>query len=156
MLASFWQESLEHYRRVKASLAGLAKKTAPIDFAHGYNLASLLAEKIELKLELERAYASRDKTALEALVRRIPGTIKLIDNLLASFRRQWYRRNKPQGFEPIQIRLAGSKQRYAELRQRLSELLAGKVQLIPELEELPDSHGGGWNWRHFASASSII
>jgi hypothetical protein len=61
----------------------------------------------------------------------------LLGEVDASFRQLWLTRNKPQGLEVLQIRIAGLIRRYEELRQRIAELLAGKIAVIDELEERP-------------------
>ena len=154
--ADFWPKAAAHFGQLFQKLPAMSRKTTPIDFDHAVNLAACLLEKVQLGLELEQAYASRDPAALKQVGGRIPRMIRTIDKLLGSFRRQWYRRNKPLGFETMQIRLGGLKQRYLELKQRLEELSAGKISGIPELEELPDGPACGWNWRSLASGSVIL
>jgi hypothetical protein len=61
--------------------------------------------------------------------------LRALDTVLDSFRRQWHRRNKPFGFETIQYRLGGERQRFLELGDRLGELISGKVESIPEFDE---------------------
>ena len=79
--------------------------------------------------------------------RLIPGVIRALDRVLASFRRQWHRRNKPFGFETIQVRLGGQRQRWLEMGTRLDELLAGAAQSMPELDERPPTPSA---WTHLA------
>ena len=67
----------------------------------------------------------------------IPEMRQRIDNVQVSFRRQWFRRNKPHGFETIQLRLGGLKERFTELDRRIAEWLDGTYPTIPELEERP-------------------
>ena len=68
------------------------------------------------------------------------------------------RKNKPEGFEALQIRLAGQVARHEELARRVTELLDGKVEQIPELDAVPEKPRGGVraNYRNLASGSVIL
>ncbi|MFB3890999.1 MAG: hypothetical protein ACE15C_03140 [Phycisphaerae bacterium] len=151
--ATTWEKAVARYEGVIANLAPVAKRTTPIDFAHAVNLARYLLAKVKLRFALEKAYAAHDRDGLAAVRAEVPKVNRLIDNLLASYRRQWYARNKPHGFEVIQIRLAGLKQRNLELSERLTELLAGKITEIPELLEAPTKEGFPWTYKRIASGS---
>ena len=148
--------TLRAYRRTLAAFPPAQQATEPIDLAHGATLLRCLALKLTRAIALDRAYTTRRRTELAAVRRQVPVVIRSIDDLLASFRRQWFRRNKPQGFEVIQVRLGALKQRYLELAQRLAELSAGQITRIPELEETAGAARRWWQWRHLASASSIL
>jgi hypothetical protein len=79
------------------------------------------------------------------------------DLLAASWRRGWMRRNKPQGYEVIQLRLAQQATRHRELARRIDELLTGEVTTIPELEDRPrEAKGMGVGWRFLASGSASL
>ena len=151
-----WPQTLRAYRRTLTALKSSQHITEPIDMAHGCAFLRCLVAKLTLALDLDRAYASRSKASLAAVRRQVPGVIRSIDDLLVSFRRQWFRRNKPQGFEVIQVRLGGLKERYVELSQRLPDLSAGRIAGIPELEETAGPAHRWWQWRSLASASSIL
>ncbi len=51
------------------------------------------------------------------------------------FRAQWYKENKPHGFNVQDIRLGGLIMRMTDCRDRLNDFLSGAVGCIPELEE---------------------
>jgi hypothetical protein len=154
--AGYWGKAAAHFEDLRAKLAPVAGKTEPLDFAHAEVLAACMSAKIQLGLELEKAYAARDAAAIKKVAAAVPRVARTIDKLLASFRRQWYRRNKPLGFETVQIRLGGLKQRYVELKARLEELAAGKIHSIPELDELPGGQAVGWTWRSVATGTLIL
>jgi hypothetical protein len=154
--ADFWPGVRDHYRKVMASLAPQAGVSEPIDFAHLHTVVALLHAKVELALKLDAAYAGRDRAGLRHVAEAVPGVQQAIDRALASFRRQWTRRNKPHGFETIQIRLGGQKARYDELALRIRELLDGKAETIPELEESPPENCASSHWRRAAAATTIL
>jgi len=122
-------------------------------------MATFLARKIELRLMLDKAYARGDRTGLRAVVKAVPAVIAALDRLDEAFRAQWLRRNKPFGLEVIQIRFAGQKRRYQELAQRIGEFLAGRIDRIEELENLPDqplTNGLRGEYRALAAGTDIL
>lgn len=154
--ASHWTKAAEHFASLAAGLAVHAKRTTPVDMAHAAALAQCLHQKVKLGLGLESAYASRNREELKKVAEETIAMVRCIDRVLASFRRQWLARNKSFGFETIQLRLGGLKQRYAELRERIEELLDGRIGSIEELEQDAHSPACGWTWRAIASSSSIL
>ncbi len=113
-----------------------AAGTGAADLEHALRLALALQEKVALRLKLIRAYPSRDRARLEEVREDAGGVADAMEQLSESFRRQWYRRNKPQGFEELQCRLAGQSVRHRELQKRIDELLSGETDSIPELDEV--------------------
>jgi hexosaminidase len=130
----FWKETLVKYNNIKKQLSRY-KKGDDDSISHAILIVDTLSKKIDLKIKLERAYLKHDKRQLQNAKRLIPEMIKSTDKLLSSFRENWHLRNKPFGFEVIQIRLAGQKERFKELDNRIKEYLAGRIDSIPELEE---------------------
>ena len=61
--------------------------------------------------------------------------LKYLDLFYEAFREQWYKENKPHGFEVQDARLGGLKQRLLNSRRILKEYAEGKLSSIPELEE---------------------
>lgn len=135
--AGYWDGFLARARAVEQGLAATPRHAGIIDLDHAYRLARALGAKVQLAKDLGAAYAARSRPGLENVRAAIPDLLQRLDELLVSFRRQWMRRNKPQGFETIQLRLGGLKERYRELDRRLGEWLDGTCPDIPELEERP-------------------
>lgn len=142
-----WLNAARRYARITRRLRPLRDVTEPVDIAHVLTLMAFLRKKIELNTQL-------DAGAFDQI--KIKPVVRALDQLLASFRRQWFRRNKPQGFEPIQVKLGGQKQRYAELALRLEELAAGKITNIPELDEHPATPmPTPWGWNDLTTAGNL-
>ncbi len=131
----FWKLAREHYFAVADDLDRHVGQVEPVDLDHVATIAKFLAAKIDFRMNLEEMYAARDRSQLQRLMPEIGKLEGLIDQLQGTFRRQWYRKNKPFGFEVIQIRLAGLRERYREVGRLLSELLQSKRDRIPELDE---------------------
>ena len=152
-----WVKAADKYRNLLEKLSPHAETTEPMDLAHLVSVVRLLLAKVELRMQLEAAYAAGDRPALSAVADRIPQVIEAVDEAMASFRRQWYRRNKPHGFDTMQIRLGGLRQRFLELRQRIDEFVAGEIDSIAELDEPPAGKGGALikNWQTIAAAGLV-
>ena len=131
----YWPNVVSKAKQMAKELSVHADTVAPIDLAYALDAAEYLKRRTELTLELEKSYLSNDKASLGEVRKLVPGIIESIDALLISLRRQWLRRNKPFGLEVLQQRFGGTKQRYLELDQRLSELIAGEIGEIPELAQ---------------------
>jgi len=136
-----------NYEKMIQSLESPARDNKNANINHGKLLAEVIIMKLELRQALLKAYATRDRKGLEA-VRKImvPGLVSALKTLLLTFRAQWMKRNKPFGFEIIQLRLNGLIGRYEELALRIHELNRGKVQAIAELDERAPKEHGGVKW----------
>ena len=159
----YWEKAREHFQEVVQSLEPHRYTEEPVDLAHASALARFLLAKIDCRQRLEAAYESQDMVGLEALAADIPGIMDLADELAASFRRQWLRRNKPFGLEVMQTRLAGQRARYAELERALRAVVSGESERIAELDEglsIPKGALSGlWIWgvySRLATSSSIL
>jgi hypothetical protein len=158
-----WARAVEHYRALAAALAAHRGTVEPVDLDHGAALANLLAAKLEFRARLEEAYAARNHGQLQSLFSEAARLVALIEEVEITFRRQWLRRNKPFGLEVMQVRFGGLRQRYMEIGRLLRELVGGKRDSIPELDEglslskeaLANLHMSS-RWRGLATASSIL
>ena len=131
----YWIKAAAGASQLVEKLSVHSETVSPIDLAYALNVVEYLKIRIELTLKLETAYLADDKVGLSEVRKLIPGVVEAIDALLVSLRRQWLRRNKPFGLETIQQRFGGTKQRYLELDQRLSELIADEIDEISELAQ---------------------
>jgi hypothetical protein len=110
-----------------------------------------------VRAQLVAAYDARDRAALAGVREAALTLAPDFDLLAASWREGWMRRNKPQGFEVIQLRLAQQAARHRELALRIEELLRGVVASIPELDNRPrEVKGTGVGWRFLASGSTSL
>ena len=152
-----WMEIRDHFVRLASELDGIGGSVAAGDLNHARLLADILARKITLRVQLVAAYDARDRSALTAVREAALALAPGFDALEASWRQGWMRRNKPQGFEVIQIRLAQQAARHRELARRIEELLSGAIEAIPELDDRPpEAKGTGCGWRFLASGSTNL
>lgn len=152
-----WPNVAANYARLARKLARFKDVAEPVDLAHAVTLLQFVQAKIRLNQTVDAAYASRAPQDFAAAGRQLKAVLRKLDRLHASFRRQWYRRNKPFGFETLQIRLGGQRQRLLELGTRLEDLAAGRCASIPELDDIPGRTIGycSGNWRTLAAAGIL-
>lgn len=118
-------------------------------------LLEVLSVKCDLGIRLRKAYASRDRQKLQHFAEEdIPMLIGLVDELYVAYRAQWLADNKPFGLEIQENRFGGLLLRLRSCKDRISDLLAGRVQRIEELEVkqeafVEDSVGKAINFNHF-------
>ena len=98
-------------------------------------LCRVLEIKAELGIRTHEAYFKRDMDALRALIGDYRELERRLERFHAAFQAQWFRENKPHGFDVQDIRLGGLTRRVASCRARLEALLGGRVDRIEELEE---------------------
>ena len=125
-----------------------------------YRLCDLLAVKSELGKKIRAAYNSGDKEELRKLVAEIKKCEVKLDRFYPSFAEVWKRENKPFGFEVQDARLGGLKRRLITVRERLTEYLDGKADVIPELEETLLKHdelvlASDGVWTRIVSANNV-
>ena len=98
--------------------------------------AKLMEYKFDLGVKTRRAYKSGDKKELKRLAKKIyPIVIKKVKAFYLTFREQWYKENKPNGFEIQDIRFGGLMNRLTNCRRLLLDYLSGKVDRLEELDQ---------------------
>ncbi len=150
-----WLEIRDRYAKLSSKIARMEKAElgAGDVWAAGL-LAEVLTKKISLRLKLEKAYKDRDEEKLRELIIDCAVMVKTIERWDAAFSAMWHRRNKPQGLEMIQMRIAGVARRYREVQQRLEMIITGAVEKIDELEVQPGEMLSYLPTNHAAVASA--
>jgi hypothetical protein len=130
------------------------------NLAHAQRICRAVSGKAALTDAVLRAYGSSDLLAVETAAARIAPLREDLRLLAASFRHIWLSRNKPQGLEVLQIRLAGLDARLQELDTRLTDYIEGRIATIPELAanmpSAPKGSVGRTSYRYLASGSLIL
>ena len=155
--SDFWARTIKSYQNLQPRLARLAEEDQAVDFAFAHALCVAGLLKMQLRKNLEDAYKNRDNRLLEAVRRDVPGVADAMVRFMDAFRAQWMRRNKPQGLETMQRRLACVVERLRELDRRLEEYLDGRAAGIPELDEqVHESLENLPSWYQYISGGSTI
>ena len=153
-----WDKIRDHFANLAVALNGRDGNVTAGDLNHARLLADILARKMTLRARLVAAYDAGDRVSLAAVREAARELAADFEELEASWRRGWMRRNKPQGYEVIQLRMAQQASRHRELGRRVDEWLTGVVTAIPELDERPrtPAKGMGGGWRYLASGSTSV
>ena len=108
-------------------------------YAYVFNTLIALGEVMYLKCDMgirvREAYANSNHKAMKQILLDIDVLLEKLNDLYEQFRIQWYKENKPQGFEVQDIRLGGLQKRIENCRRTLQAYVDGKAERIPELEE---------------------
>ena len=126
-------------------------------------LAAFLAEKAEMGLEIKSDYDNEDQERLRQWAdKRIPECLEMLEELRERREALWMEEYRPQGYEVLDIRLGGVRNRLESARNRISRWLAHPEEPFEELEERrvcfwPDE-GRIYSfnrWEQIVSASNI-
>lgn len=99
-------------------------------------LAELMEIKFDLGVKTREAYHNCDKESLKKLATETyPLVIKRVENLYKVFRTQYYKENKPNGFEVEDIRFGGLIKRLENCSQILMDFYNGKLDRVEELDQ---------------------
>ena len=113
-------------------------------FDTAYALCRVLELKANLGQKTRAAYQLGDKTALAELIPIYKELSVRLHLFYEAFRTQWFKENKPFGFDVQDIRLGGLMTRVEHCAVRLTKYLNGEIDRIEELEEkLLDYRGKG-------------
>ena len=126
-----------HFRRVAKKLRAYAREGG--EFAYLFDQAAKLCSVNEVKFELglraRAAYKAGDREALAVVAEDLKKAAKRLHIFYESFRDNWMKEKKPNGFEIHQYRLAGMECRLLDCARMVEDYLAGKLAKIDELEE---------------------
>ncbi len=104
-------------------------------FKTARSLCDVLEVKNELGLNIRDAYRAGDKIRLGGLAGECRRAAELAEAFLENLRVQWYRENKPFGFEVQETRIGGLACRLRSCAVRLELYADGQMEKIDELEE---------------------
>lgn len=99
-------------------------------------LCEVLSLKADMGIRITEYYLQKDTAGLGKLVDEdIPLLLQKLNALREKHREQWFRTNKPFGWEVLDIRYGGLYARIESAKWRLQDYLEGRIESIPELEE---------------------
>lgn len=125
------------YKKYKVSLKRCASKYPEWSnlFMSMSDLCDVLEIKSDLGLRTRELYNKGDKKGLERLLNDYKLTLKRLKKFYISYRRVWYKYNKPNGFEIQDVRLGGLICRTESCMAALKDYINGQIDCISELEE---------------------
>ncbi|QQE12620.1 family 20 glycosylhydrolase [Planctomycetota bacterium] len=150
-----WEDIRKQYGRLSSRLNSMDDSP---NGAGELKVAGLLADamvkKIGLRQKLIRGYEEKDDTLLREVIVESAIVIKALERWDAAYTAMWHDRNKPQGLEQIQMRIAGVARRFREVQQRVEHIILGETEVIDELEVKPDEALSYLPQMHAAVASA--
>jgi hypothetical protein len=160
----------KHFAECHRKLSAAAQKEN--DYSYLFQtlaeLSRVLALKCDLGIRLKKAYDEKDLKKLEEIAKTdCPELLKRMEAFHEALRSQWYRENKPFGFEVQDLRIGGLKERIRGVIWRIEGYLEGRTDRIEELEEerllLDDRENPGYRtlplyhneWEKIVTASML-
>ncbi len=123
-------------------------------------LCDVLKNKSEAGIKIKYAYDRKDVQELQRIVdETLPEIISDAEKFRDAVEKQWFKENKPFGFEIIDVRIAGVIQRTKTAKTRLQAYLDNQITRLEELEQerlFFDGHENKfdiccYNWRRIFS-----
>jgi len=122
------------------------------EFGFIANVIKTLGEKCYIVENLRKAYLGKDNKFLRECADKIlPELKESYVNICEYHRKEWYRVNKPYGFEVLDVRYGGIINRINTAILRLNQYLDGEVDFIEELESERLLHRCEGKQRRFAN-----
>lgn len=119
-------------------------------------LGKICALKSDICLRLRKAYRQKDEAELSMLATGdLNDLIKLVEEFHFALQNQWFKENKPNGFDIQDIRLGGVIQRTKSCQTRLLAYLNKEISDIPELAEEVIKGECGEAWGRYVSPNVI-
>jgi hypothetical protein len=128
----------EYFASLARELLEISKKSRT--YGYLFKTAAKLCETLYYKFELgkktRRAYREGDKAEI---LRLAENDYRIAARLMREFgdvyEAQWFRDNKPHGFDVQDLRIGGATRRLESARRRLRDYALGRIDTIPELME---------------------
>ena len=155
-----------HFAKTAQLLAEAAKRSENCSYLFETlsALSSVLEVKCALGVELKKAYGANDREKLAALAKQAQEAAARVGTFSRTMGKQWFKENRPFGWEVLDIRLGGVKARLDSAAQRVTDYLQGRTARIEELEEprlvLDERENPGYrtlplsdnNWKNISTA----
>ncbi len=124
------------FAEAKKKLAvGLKNKKYGYMFKTLSSLCDVMEIKYGLSVRTHRAYKTKDKAALKAIIEEYLDLEEKLKLFYDDFRNQWHKENKRFGFEKQSVRIGAQMCRLQDCRRILEDYVSGKLDSIEELEE---------------------
>ena len=99
-------------------------------------LSNILELKCDLGIRLKKAYDGKDRIILEQIATgECKELLDRIEDFHKALRYQWNLESKPFGFDVLDLRIGGLKERVCAARWRIEDYLSGRIGRIEELEQ---------------------
>lgn len=154
----YFKDAVKILKNAVKVLSAAPKKGSAGDLKHARLLAEAVLAKYQLTDAVLSAYLKKNnRKALKEVLPLIADYERKFKAFTASFRAMWLRHNKVFGLETMQIRFAGQLARLKELECRLGDFIDGKIDSVPEFDELLKVRGKVhvWGYMGISHATTI-
>lgn len=127
-----------NYAEYAKQLSAAAERAGEYQYIYDFyaTLSNVLALKADIGIRTRKWYDSdRDAETLDLLIKDYKEIAVRLEAFYEAFRTQWYKENKPQGFEVQDIRIGGLIMRVKNCARTLEAFRDKKLDKILELEE---------------------
>ncbi len=153
-----------HYKKLEEIFLAAKENSTDCKLVYDYyaKFCAVLEQKWDMGIRMKKAYDAKDTETLKALAEKeLPELQVLVETMRTAARTLWLSTNKPFGFDVLDIRFGGVKNRIDTTIYRVKEYLSGKALQLEELEQerLPFSKYSvsGHNWyKDIATVSPVI
>ncbi|NBJ70833.1 MULTISPECIES: beta-N-acetylhexosaminidase [Clostridia] len=159
-------ELTSYYASLEKQLNAVRNPKLALDYIFDVpeKLAAVLALKATVGVQLKAAYDTGEEEELKRIASEVlPEILNKVEALRAAHRNQWLRMHKPFGWEVIDIRYGGLKNRIDTAIYRINDYIDGQIDRIEELEEerlyyhdITHSSGLGWSSYYYRMASPNV
>ena len=132
------EEDKQHFEAAAQSLQEVSRKAGEYSylFETQAQLNALLALKIAVTSDIQKAYGAGDKDRLAELAEKeLPLLYQKVEDFAEQFSRQWQQENKIFGLDTIDIRFGGLLKRIKRAQERLQQYTTGQLDSVEELEQ---------------------
>lgn len=156
-----------HYEQLEDKIKRKRNSDNELDYIFDVpeKLSAVLALKAGIGVKLKQAYDNKDIERLKNITDvELPEIAKRVEDLRYAHRTQWFKMNKPFGWEVIDIRYGGLLSRIDTTINRVNDFIEQRVENIEELEQerlyftpdTADSTGLGWCSYYYRIASPNV
>ncbi|KAA0948586.1 beta-N-acetylhexosaminidase [Sporosarcina sp. ANT_H38] len=156
-----------YYEELEKTINEGRNAAADLDFIFDVpeKLASVLALKAGVGVKLKQAYDDKNTDLLKRIAaNELPEIAKRVKALRDAHRTQWFKINKPFGWEVIDIRYGGLQNRLDTAIERINDYVEKRIDHIEELEQerlyftpgVEKSTGLGWCSYYYRMASPNV
>ena len=134
------EECREHFEKCVSLIKNAAKRNPK--YAYIFDMESALCDYLGVKANfgntLRDLYMNEDKEGLKLFAEKtVPLALNKLDAFISALRKCWIKENKIFGFDVLEIRLGGQRQRLTEISFMIKDYIDGTRKSLPELEEKP-------------------
>ncbi|OAK75775.1 beta-N-acetylhexosaminidase [Lederbergia galactosidilytica] len=156
-----------YYERLSLEIKSIRNHGETLDYLFDVpeKLSTVLSLKADVGIRIKKAYDEKDIKGLNRLAEEeLPEISARLEDLRMAHRNQWFKINKPFGWEVIDIRYGGLKNRIDTTVARINDFVEERIEHIEELEQerlyfvpgVEESTSLGWCSYYYRIASPNV